>query len=295
MFTLLERKLPNFLFICVFLFFIDCFKQATAELVTCFSENARIVSIGGALTEIIYALEAQNQLIARDSTSMYPKEALQLPDLGYMRSLSPEGVLSLSPEGILLIEGSGPPSTINILKKTSIPIIIVPEDFSRENVTEKIRLVGKVLRREKQAEVLIEKINQRFINNDALLAKITKPKRVLFIFSVQNGRILASGTGTAADNMIKLSGGINAISDYKGYRLLNDEALLKSNPDFILLMNHRGNTTTIDKILAMPAIQTTPAARNHAIKQMDTMYFLSFGPRTAEASKELINMLYNTE
>ncbi|EJF87008.1 hypothetical protein ME1_01239 [Bartonella vinsonii subsp. arupensis OK-94-513] len=292
MLTLFLRRILNFFLIFILLSLPFFSQPVYAEPTTHFSENARIVSIGGSLTEIVYALGAQDQLVARDSTSVYPQEALKLPVLGYMRALSPEGVLSLAPEGILLVEGSGPPSTIEILKKTSIPIVIVPENYSRENVIEKIRLVGKALHREAEAAALIKKISCDFVDNDALLEKVTKQKRVLFIFSVQNGRVMASGTGTAADGMIKLSGGINAISDYKGYKLLNGEALLKSNPDVILLVKHGGKSTNLEKILAIPAIQATNAAKNHAIKQMDIMYLLGFGPRTADASRELIHMLY---
>ncbi|WP_042995342.1 heme/hemin ABC transporter substrate-binding protein [Bartonella quintana] len=292
MFTLFLRRLLSLFIIFILFFFTFFSKQVMVKPATHFPKGARIVSIGGSLTEIVYALGAQDQLVARDSTSVYPQEALKLPVLGYMRALSPEGVLSLAPEGILLVEGSGPPSTIDILKKTTIPIVIVPENYSRESVIEKIRLVGKALHREMKAAALIEKVNRDFVNNDLLLAKITKPKRVLFVLSVQNGRVMASGTGTAADGMIKLSGGINAITDYKGYKLLNNEALLKANPDVILLVKHREKSNNIDKILAIPAVQATTAAKNHAIKQMDAMYLLGFGPRTANASKELIDILY---
>ncbi|WP_455482371.1 heme/hemin ABC transporter substrate-binding protein [Bartonella sp. B35(2025)] len=288
---LLHRSLIPF-FICILLYFTCFSQQITAEPTNSFPKDARIVSIGGSLTEIVYALGAQDRLVARDSTSVYPQEALKLPVLGYMRALSPEGVLSLAPEGVLLVEGSGPPSTIDILKKTSIPIVIVPENYSRENVIEKIRLVGKAIHREIQAAALIEKVNRDFMYNDELLSKIKKPKRVLFVLSVQNGRVMASGTGTAADGMIKLSGGINAITDYKGYKLLNNEALLKSDPDVILLIKHNEKSSNIDKILAIPAIQATTAAKNRAIKQMDAMYLLGFGPRTANASKDLIDILY---
>lgn len=292
MLILFLPRLSTFFLIFVLLFLSPFFQPVIAEPTTHFSENARIVSIGGSLTEIVYALGAQDQLVARDSTSVYPQDALKLPVLGYMRALSPEGVLSLAPEGILLVEGSGPPSTIDILKKTSIPLVIIPENYSRENVIEKIRLVGKAIHREAQAAALIQKISRDFVDNDALLAKVTKPKRVLFIFSVQNGRVMASGTDTAADGMIRLSGGINAITDYKGYKLLNSEALLKSNPDVILLVKHGKRSTSLEKILAIPAVQETNAAKNHAIKQMDAMYLLGFGPRTADASRELINILY---
>ena len=72
-------------------------------------DTSRLVSIGGDVTEIIYALGEEKRLIARDSTSLYPKEATQLPDVGYMRALSPEGILAVNPTAIIAVEGSGPP------------------------------------------------------------------------------------------------------------------------------------------------------------------------------------------
>lgn len=58
------------------------------------SASERIVSIGGDVTEIVYALGAEQQLIARDSTSLHPQAAAALPDVGYMRQLNAEGILS---------------------------------------------------------------------------------------------------------------------------------------------------------------------------------------------------------
>lgn len=62
----------------------------------------RIVSVGGSVTEIVYALDQQHRLIARDTTSVFPAEARQLPDIGYQRALAPEGVLSVAPDMTLL-------------------------------------------------------------------------------------------------------------------------------------------------------------------------------------------------
>ena len=68
------------------------------------ADTARIVVIGGALTEIVYALGEERRLIARDSTSTYPEAAMSLPDVGYMRALSPEGVLGVDPSACLVFE-----------------------------------------------------------------------------------------------------------------------------------------------------------------------------------------------
>lgn len=59
-----------------------------------FAAEQRVISIGGDVTEIVYALNAQNLLVGRDSTSMTPKTVLSLPDVGYMRQLNAEGLLS---------------------------------------------------------------------------------------------------------------------------------------------------------------------------------------------------------
>ena len=271
-----------------------------ARTVSELPEQGKLVSIGGSLTEIVYALGAENRLMARDTTSHYPPDASKLPDVGYMRNLSPEGVLSLSPDGILLIEGSGPPSTIEILAHAEVPMVIIPEHFTQNGVIQKILKVGQALHQNEQAKKLADRIEYDFSENDKLLNKITQtkrvsPKRILFVMTIQNGRIMAAGKNTAADGMIALSGGTNAVTDYDGYKLINDEAIINAAPDFILMMSHAGSTTTIDQVLALPAIQMTPAGKNKAVIQMDGLYLLSFGPRTASAARDVINVLYKDE
>jgi iron complex transport system substrate-binding protein len=75
----------------------------------------RLVSVGGALTEIVYALEAQAELVGVDSTSQYPVAAQRLPSVGYARSLSLEGVLALAPTQVLATEDAGPPAVLRQL------------------------------------------------------------------------------------------------------------------------------------------------------------------------------------
>ena len=60
-------------------------------------EPDRIVVIGGSVTEIVYALGQQERLVARDTTSNHPPEVEALPDVGYIRALSPEGCSRWSP------------------------------------------------------------------------------------------------------------------------------------------------------------------------------------------------------
>lgn len=61
----------------------------------------RLVTLGGDVTEIVYALHAEESLVARDSTSSWPPAAQKLPDVGYLRQLNAEGILALRPQLVL--------------------------------------------------------------------------------------------------------------------------------------------------------------------------------------------------
>ncbi|MBN9046509.1 MAG: ABC transporter substrate-binding protein [Rhizobiales bacterium] len=265
---------------------------ARAEPVTQFPDTSRIVSIGGALTEIVYALGAEKMLVARDDTSLYPPEALKLKSVGYMRRLSPESVLSVNPSGILLVEGSGPPETLDVLKKASVPMVIVPDKYTAEGVTAKIEAVGKALGLEDKAKVLAEKVSADLDAVEKRVSAHNPRKRVLFILSMQGGRLMASGTGTAADGIIKLAGGVNVIDQYPGYKQLTDEAIEKAAPDVILMINNGGHSAASTELLKNPAIAETPAGRSGDIVAMDGLYLLGFGPRTGEAVRDLSEKLY---
>lgn len=258
-------------------------------------DTARVVAIGGSITEIVYALGAGDRLVARDSTSTYPPEATKLPDIGYMRQLSPESVLSVDPTAILAQEGSGPPEAMDVLKKAAVPLIIVPEKYSEDGILEKIRIVGEALDRPEAAEKLARTVRDEIDAAEKRLATIKTPKHVLFVLSAQGGKLLASGTGTAADGIIRLAGARNAMDAFEGYKPLSDEAVIVARPDVILMMTGGAPGGLGDEeILSQPGIAATPAGASKALIRMDGLYLLGFGPRTASAVRELSSKLYPT-
>lgn len=265
----------------------------SAQQLHAFADSSRLVAIGGSLTEIIYALEAEDRLIARDQTALYPEAALALPDVGYMRQLAPEGVLSVSPTALLVIEGSGPPDALETLSHAGVEYQTVPESYSPEGVLEKVRAVGQALGIEDKADALATRLAGEIEALEARTADIADRKRVLFVLSVEGGKIQASGTDTAADGIIAMAGAINAIDDYSGYKALTEEAIIEAAPDLILMMDRGGDhAATDEQLLANPAITLTEAGRNQAIVRLDGAYLLGFGPRTAAAASDLVDLLY---
>ena len=255
-------------------------------------ESSRVVAIGGSVTEIVYALGEQDRLIARDTTSIYPAQANALPDVGYIRALSPEGVLSVDPDLILMLDGSGPQETVDVLKKSGIAIAGVPEDFTSAGIVHKVRAVGEALGVSDKAEPLARKLEADLAAAQREAESKAAGTRVLFILSTKGGRILASGSGTAADGILKLAGATNAVGDFTGYKQLSDEAILGAAPDVVLMMDRGGDHgAEADELFSHPALAQTPAGKNNRLIKMGGQYLLGFGPRTAEAIRDLAGQL----
>ncbi|MDO5647166.1 hemin ABC transporter substrate-binding protein [Paracoccus sp. (in: a-proteobacteria)] len=259
------------------------------------ADGQRVVAIGGAVTEIVFALGLHDRLVARDTTSQWPDAAVALPDVGYIRRLSPEGVLSMRPDLILAEDGAGPPEAVALLKSAGVPFQTIPAGETADAALAKVQAVAAALGAD-PAPVLAPLRADLDRAADAAASTAATPRRVLFVLGVQGGRIMASGTGTAADQMIRLAGAQNAITGYQGYKPLTDEAIIAAAPDAIVLMDRGDGSTDFAarqaQIIAMPAIATTPAARQGRVIQMNGLYLLGFGPRTGAAALDLHRALY---
>lgn len=260
------------------------------------AEEARVVSLGGSVTEIVVALGAADRLVARDTTSNYPETIAVLPDVGYIRALSPEGVLSVQPTLILAEDGAGPPEAMEVLKAAGITVAQMPAEPSPAGVVAKITAVAEALNLSDQGAKLAAEVSAGFDAARAEAATVTTPKRVLFILSLQGGRVMAGGAGTEAESIIALAGGINAASGFDGYKPMADEAVLAAAPNVILMMDREGDLAIANAdVLAQPALAATPAAAAEAIVRMDGMLLLGFGPRTPDAARALHTALYSKD
>jgi iron complex transport system substrate-binding protein len=255
----------------------------------------RIVSIGGSVTEIVFALGQQDRLIARDRTSSFPAQALDLPDVGYIRALSPEGVLSVSPDLLLTLEGAGPPEAIQVLQSANVNIATIPDRYDAKGVIDKILAVGKALETEAAAKILAGDVKAKLDGAvaQANASPVGNRPRVLFILSAQGGRIMAAGRNSSAAGIIEMAGGDNAMQGFEGYKPVTNEALISAAPDVVLMMDRSGNHAISDEdLFAIQALSVTPAGRDKRIVRMNGLHLLGFGPRTASAVTELSTELH---
>ncbi|WP_350335397.1 heme/hemin ABC transporter substrate-binding protein [Coralliovum pocilloporae] len=258
------------------------------------TDRRRIVSIGGAVTETIYALGKGDLVIATDTTSSVPASVQSKPNVGYMRALSAEGVLSTNPTMIIATEGSGPRETMELLQSASLPLVIIPEDFTPEGLGRRIKAIGAAIGEKDKAADMSRAVQDRLSDLSAETSAIPDAdrKKILFVLSAQDGRILAAGTDTEAHAMIEFAGGINVLPSISGYKPVSPEAISDAAPDVILVMTRSNHPYDIDALLKSPSLKRTPAGQNKHVVAMNGLYLLGFGPRTADAARDLAHQLH---
>ena len=115
----------------------------------------------------------------------------------------------------------------------------------------------------------------------------------MFVLSFSGGRLMAAGENTAADAIIRLAGGVNAMTGFQGYAPVADEAVAAAAPETILAMENAGpDPVTAEGVFELPALIGTPAADDQSFIGFDGQFLLAFGPRTAAAIRELAMALY---
>lgn len=243
----------------------------------------RTISVGGALTEIVYKLGKAHCLIAADTTSTYPEDAANLPMVGYQRQLSAEGILSLKPDVVLHTNQAGPASALMQIDQAGIQRVVVEDTTSLDGVYIKIRAVSTLFDVPKKGEELIAGMQE---NAKTINTANTKPK-VMFIMQHGGGAPMAGGQGTAADAIIALAGGQNVI-EFDRYKPLTPESMVALNPDIIVTTEDSlKQLGGIESLLKTPGLKLTKAGKNKNVIAMDALLILGFGPRTIEAAQQL--------
>jgi len=244
----------------------------------------KLVTIGGDVTEIVYALGAGNELVARDSTSLRPKAVLALPDVGYMRQLNTEGILSMHPSMVLSSELAEPSLVLQQLSQNGVKVVRVPGTPSINTVPEKIEVIAAALNRQAEGEKLITTYRSQLstIRHDAL------PVKMLFVMSHGGMSSMAAGQNTAADAMITSVGARNAMQGFSRYRPLSQEGVIASAPDILLLTADGVKTLGgLDQVWKLPGVAMTPAGKNKRVLVLDDMSLLGFGLQTPAVMAQL--------
>ncbi|MGT2475154.1 heme/hemin ABC transporter substrate-binding protein [Paraburkholderia terrae] len=260
------------------------------------SSAQRVIVVGGAIAEVVYALGKAQTLVATDTTCTFPSQALALPKVGYQRTLSAEGLLSFQPTLILASAEAGPSSALDQASRMGVRIVSFDESHDVASVRNKIQGTARALDAAAAGQALLERFDSQWTQTVQRIARAQrKPLRVLFLLNPGGNQPMVAGQHTAADAMLTYAGATNAIQDFAGYRALSPEALAACQPDVVLTTDDTLQASGgKQNLLAGAGFQLTPAGRNGRIVSLDTLFLLGFGPRLPDAVAELHRRLFTS-
>ncbi|WP_175635834.1 heme/hemin ABC transporter substrate-binding protein [Pedobacter ghigonis] len=273
---------------CVFWFCIPCFFLSNEVA----AQAKRIISLHSAISETVYALGYGKSMVATDVTSVSPEEVKRLPKVSRNRSLSVESITAYRPDLILVPEGDLSKETLFQFKSLGIRVVSVRQEFSVAGSLKFIRQIAQAIGDRNRGEQLAKKTESSINDVSAQLKRGNKVPKVLFIYARGVGTMNVAGKGSSIDAMIKLAGGKNAIQEFSDFKPYTTEALIKSNPDVILMFDF-GLTSIGGKeaFLDMPGVKYTTAGKNKRIIEMDGPLLINFSNRLPEAIKALNNRI----
>lgn len=244
----------------------------------------RVVTIGGDVTEIVYALDAQQTLVARDSTSLRPALATKLPDVGYMRQLNAEGILAMRPTLVIASELAKPSLALQQVEQAGVRVVTVTGEPTLQAIHKKISTVAGALHKEEEGKALDARLDSQL----AAMAKKPLPVKVLFILNHSGMKAMAAGTETASDSAIRSAGLINAMGQVPRYQPLTQEGIVASAPQLVVIgkdgLKAMGDE---ERIWQLPGLALTPAGKQRNLLVVDDMALLGFGLQTPGAIGKL--------
>jgi iron complex transport system substrate-binding protein len=252
----------------------------------------RLITAGSAITEIVCELGDCDKIIATDRTSLYPSKVQQLPSIGYRNSINAEGILSLKPTLIIAEKDYVEDAVLQQLSASGVKLVIIEKRVNFDDIRKSIEKIATAIGRQAEGKALIAKNEAALADAKSMLQKSTSSPSVLCVYNRGTATISVAGNNTFAE-ILSYVGTKNAIASVDGYKPLNTEALIASNPDYLLMISTGIESLGgIDGVLKIPGVSQTTAGKKKQIIGIESLRLTNFGPRFGETVKELVVLLH---
>ena len=268
------------------------FSTATSQAQPETYANNRIISAGSSITELLIALGAKDQLIAVDVTSRKYNRDEALPQVGYHRQLSAEGLMALEPTHLIGSNEMGPENTLTLLKSGGIKVETVPSGDTEEDLFSRIDKIAQITGTQDKAKSLKASIDEQL--NNIKSRELSHSPKVLFAMLTKGRPATIAGDKTTIDVIINLAGAQNpAKPEMSSYKPLTPEAIVEMQPDFLLVSDRAWKTLGGQEgiLQEFPLLAATPVAGKDRIIPVSSSAIIGgFGLE----SIELTDKLYDT-
>jgi iron complex transport system substrate-binding protein len=253
------------------------------------------VSVSKQINEYLYAIGAESVLVARDLTSIYPDRIRSLPSVGYHRGLSAEGIISMRPTMLLTDGNLGPDAVVEQVRKVGIPVTIMAPGQGPDSAQLLMARLGQRFHRERQADSVLAPWRREMseaLADSARWAAEKRPRVLVMHFGQVVNDYLALKRGTAADQIVRWAGGVNAVDSVGGMMRLTPELIARAAPDVIIVTDVGFDRLGVERLSALPGVALTPAGKAKRVYRVDESEVMYFGPRTPASLRRMTAHLH---
>ena len=263
--------------------------------VTISARPERIVSLAPANTEILFAVGAGDRVVAVTEYCTFPEEATKLPIIGGYSTVNVERVITAKPDLIIAYYGNGE-ETITHLKNLGYTVITLNADSIAGTIAD-IRIVGKAVGCEAEAEALIADMESRMAAVSEKLAGIPESEKPTMVHSMWTDPLWVSGSSTFQDEMIAFAGGINAVAETEGWGIVTLEKFLLIDPDIIFVdtgmgMGEGAQDVLKNYFLTEPRLSTLTAVQTGQVYAVNADIIDRGGPRIVEGIEAVASIAH---
>lgn len=254
----------------------------------------KVASLAPSNTEILFAIGAGAQVIARDSFSDFPEQALAVADIGGgFGEIDTETLVSLEPDLVLAAE-INPVENVRMLEDLGLKVFYLSNPKELDGLYENLRTVARLVGHEAETEGLIESLKLRVSTIEEKVSSLQERPLVFYeLDGTDPSAPWTSGPGTFIDLLLTKAGGDNLGNTLDSeWVQISVEELITQNPDVILLGDYTWGGITPEDIAARPGWEVIAAVQNKQVYTFDDNLVSRPGPRMVDGLEALAELLH---
>lgn len=254
----------------------------------------KVVALTASDCEILAALGAEDTLVGRGEYCDYPESILEVPAVQSGADTNLEQIIALEPQVVIMAKMAQTEEQVAALEEAGIRVV-VSDAQDIEGVYTAIRLIGALVGRNDEAEVMVADMQSAFA--DIAAKSENTGKTVYFEVSPLQWGLWTAGKGTFMDELATLCGLTNAFADVEGWAEISEEQVLERDPDYIVTisMYYGEGPTPVEEIKSRAGWEGLKAVQNDAILNADSNEISRPGPRLKDAAETLYQFVSGDE
>ena len=250
--------------------------------------QAKIITAGGTITEVVDALGYSDQIIATDITSTYPATMQDLPSIGYRNQIKAEGILALGPDIVLIEEGYLNPDVVTQLKAAQVNIHVFTKPTTVEGTKKLVNELASFFDEEEKGKEINTSIDTDIANLTTYLESQESQPKAIFVMARGPETVFIAGDKTFASEMFKLAEIEGTATGFDEFAPMTPESLVSMNPEYLVFFESGIQSVGgKDGLQTIQGIDQTTAFKENHIVALDGQYLSGFGPRVGKAALDL--------